>query len=272
MEARQKQYLTMFRRVRSLLTTETIDPAIAGPLKELDGVITRMSEHGVTQETLQRRVRSLTISTADAARAMRRDLMRPARLASRTVIPTLGANGAALQTAMRMPRGTSDYEALVMAARAFANGVEEHAPSFTAAGLPKEFPERMRAAADDLVSRIDARSSEEPRRVAATQGVAAETQRGAAIVRLLDSLVEPTLREDRARLAEWRKAASIRSFVSATGATSEPDTPTVPTTPATPPPAATAAVASTPSNPLTSVTPAPVEPATVTEGPVSRAA
>ena len=55
MHATQKRYLSMFRRVRELLTTDAVDPTIAGPLAELDGVITRLSEHGITQDTLNRR-------------------------------------------------------------------------------------------------------------------------------------------------------------------------------------------------------------------------
>lgn len=227
----QKQHLSMFRRVRELLTGETTNPTIATPLKELDGIIARMNEHGVTQDTSQRRARSLTVTVREAARTLRRDLMRPAKLASRTVVPVIGNGATALRTVMRMPRSVNDYEALVMAAHAFANAVEEHASPFANAGLPKELPERIRVAAEEFVKHIDTRSKEEQRRVAATRGLAAESQRGVAIVRLLDALVEPVLRSDAARLAEWRKATRIRSFVSGGSAPSAPEEPIVTTTP-----------------------------------------
>ncbi len=225
MHATQKRYLSMFRRVRELLTTDAVDPTIAGPLAELDGVITRLSEHGITQDTLNRRTRSFTVNIGERAPALRRDLLRPAMLAARTVYPAIGNGATALRTAMRMPKRPGDYEALIVAAHAFANAVDEHAAAFAAAGLPKEFAARMRTGANELVDIIDTRSKEEQRRIAATQGLAAEAQRGGALVRLLDALVEPSLRAEPARAAEWRKATSIRSFASGGGAPASPETP-----------------------------------------------
>lgn len=231
MHATQKRYLSMFRRVHELLSSETANPTIVGPLTELDGIIVRMTEHGVTQDSLQRRTRSFTVNIGDAARSIRRDLMRPAMLAARTVYPVVGNGAVALRTVMRMPRSASDYELLVVTAHAFANAVDEHTQAFATAGLPKEHASRLRAAAEDFVKRIDTRSKEEQRRIAATRGLGAESQRGVAIVRLLDALVEPTLRSDPARLVEWRKATRIRSFVSGGSAPSAPEEPTVITSP-----------------------------------------
>ncbi len=220
MHSSQKRNLSMFRRVRELLTTHSADPVIAGPLAELDAVIERLSEHGVTQDTLGRRTRALTVTIAELARTLRRDLLRPSILAARTVYPTLGNGAAALRTMMRMPKRPDDYEGLVVAAQALANAVDEHSAAFAAAGLPKEFGARMRTAAGALVKAIDTRAAEEQRRMAATQGLAAESKRGGALVRLIDALVEPSLRPDPARAVEWRKAIRIRSFV-AGGSVSE---------------------------------------------------
>jgi len=80
----------------------------------------------------------------------------------------------------------------------------------------------MRADADALVKAIDTRAREEQRRIAATLGLAAESQRGGALVRLLDALVEPSLRPHPFRAAEWRKATRIRSFVAGGGAVELP--------------------------------------------------
>lgn len=223
MHGTQKKYLSMFRRVRELLSAETENATIAAPLKELDGIIERMSDHGITQDSLHRRTRAFTVAIGDAARSLRRDLMRPARLASRTVFPTVDNGATALRSVMRMPSSSGDYEALAVAAHAFANAVEEHAAAFTLAGLPKDFSARIRKAADDFVTLIDTRSKEDQRRMAATQGLAVESQRGVAIVRLLDALVEPVLRSDAARLAEWQKATRIRSRVSGGGVVPTPE-------------------------------------------------
>lgn len=223
MHATQKRNLSMFRRVRELLAADAGNPILAAPLAELDGVIARVSEHGITQDTLTRRTRSSTIRIAQQARVLRRDLLRPAALAARTVSPSLGNGALALRTAMRMPKKPSDYEGLVVAAHAFANAVEEHSAAFVAAGLPGEFIGRIRSTAEELVKGIDARSRDEQRRNAATQGLAAEARRGGALVRLLDALVEPLLRSDPARAAEWQKATRIRSFVPASGVSEVPE-------------------------------------------------
>lgn len=227
----QKRYLSMFRRVSELLAAETANPTTAGPLSELETVISRMSEHGVTQDTLSRRTRSSTVNLGELALTIRRDLLRPARLAARTVLPVLGNGAGALRTTMRAPRNQRDLEALAVTTQAFANALDEHTTAFAAAGLPPEFAARMRSAAELLLKTIDTRSKELQRRVAATRGLEAESQRGIAIVRLLDALVEPALRADPARAAEWRKATRIRSFAAAGGTTGSPDAPTLPPTP-----------------------------------------
>ncbi len=223
MHSTQKRYLGMFRRVRELLATEAASPAIAAPLAKLDGVIARLTEHGITQDTLQRRTRMLTVTLREQARVLRRDLLRPTRLVARTVYPSLGNGVTALRAAMRMPRPANDWEGLVVGAHAFANAVDEHAAAFAEAGLPGEFAARIRGAADALVKVVDTRSREEQRRIAATKGLAAESQRGAALVRLLDALVEPALRADPARWAEWRKATRVRSAISVGGSIELPD-------------------------------------------------
>lgn len=231
MHGTQKRNLSMFRRVRELLTTEAANPTIAAPLANLDGVITRMGEHGVAQDSLTRRTRSSTVHIGDRARTLRRDLMRPALLAARTVYPVIGNGATALRTVMRMPKNTRDVEALVVAAQSFANAVDEHSAAFVAAGLPKDFAARLRTAAEQLVALIDTRAREEQGRVAATRGLAAESQRGGALVRLIDALVEPELRAEPARAAEWRKAMRIRSFASGGGAPALPELSTEPRTP-----------------------------------------
>jgi hypothetical protein len=228
MHTTQKRSLSMFRRVRELLATDADNATIASPLAELDGIIARLSDFGITQDTLNRRTRSFTIHIAQQARTLRRDLLRPAALAARTVYPSLGNGALALRTAMRMPKKPGDYEGLIVAANAFANAVDEHSAAFVAAGLPREFAGRMRAAAEELMKAVDTRSRDEQRRIAATQGLASESRRGAALVRLLDALVEPTLRTDPARAAEWQKATRIRSFVPAGGSSVVSEVPDIP--------------------------------------------
>ncbi len=221
MHASHKRSLSMFRRVRELLATEIVDPSIAIPLAELEQVITRLNARGITQETLTRRVRASTITRNAQARLLLRDALRPAALAARTIDPALGDDAKALRTAMRMPRNRTDIVALVVAAHAFANSVDQYADAFISAGLPPNFAVRIRAHASTLESTVDVRSSEVQQRIAATRGIQVESLRGRALVRLLDSLVEPALRDDPARLAEWRKAIDVPKVASAKGKLSD---------------------------------------------------
>ncbi|MGQ0647245.1 MAG: hypothetical protein ACT4P7_06710 [Gemmatimonadaceae bacterium] len=209
MHTNQKFRLSMFRRVRELLASEPATAAIAIPVAELDGVITRLSEFGARQDEHQRRRRALTAALQEQSRMLRHDLMRPVALAARTVFPKESGDGATLRQSVRMPVHRADYEQLIVTARGMAAAVEEHAARFIAVGLPPDFVGRLRAGADALVAAVDARSQEEQRRVASTQGVGTEAQRGLAVVRLLNALVKPTLRGDPARAAEWGKAIRL---------------------------------------------------------------
>lgn len=229
----------MFRRVRGVLATDIIDPSIAAPLADLDGAIARLSDHGITQESLTRSLRTQTLTIAERARTIRRDLLRPAALASRTVYPNVGNAAAGLRTAMRMPKRRGDFVALSLTANAAANSIDEHAAAFALSGLPKDFPARLRGAAAELLALIATRSTDEQRRIASTQGVNAETNRGAALVRLLDALVEPALRHDAVRIAEWRKATRIPNLVSSSGKVGPAEVPAGGATPVSSVPAAT---------------------------------
>ncbi|MEP7384677.1 MAG: hypothetical protein ABI910_23605 [Gemmatimonadota bacterium] len=211
----------MFRRVRELLATGIVDPSIAVPLAELEQVITRLNARGITQETLTRRVRASTIIRNAQARLLLRDALRPAAFAARTIDPALGDDPKALRRAMRMPRNRTDIVALVVAAHAFANAVDQHADTFISAGLPPDFAARIRAHASTLESTVDARSTDLQHRIAATRGIEVESLRGRALVRLLDSLVEPVLRDDPARIAEWHKAIDVPKVASGNGKSSD---------------------------------------------------
>lgn len=194
--------LARFRRVRDFLATEPALPGVATPLAELEGVIERLSLLGARQEEHHRRTRALTIAVRAQARAIRTDMMRPIALAARTLRRTEG--GDALRTKVRMPNNNGDYESLVHAARGMAAVVEEHAARFVSAGLDADFVTRLRAGAEALTVALGTRAQERQRRVASTQGQSPDAIRGAAIVRLLDALVQVQLRDDVARRAEWR--------------------------------------------------------------------
>jgi hypothetical protein len=206
MHATHRSTLHMLRCAHELLATDTVDPAIVQPLAEVEDAVKQLAEHARNREDHHRRMRVLTAAIREQGRALRHDLMRPVLFAARTIITRNGADGGLLRQAIRLPAHRSDYQQLLVAANGMAAAVEEHAARFLAAGLPTDFATRLRAAADSLLTALNQRSAEEQRRVAATKGVDAEARRGISVLRLLNALVQPTLRDDPVRGREWEKA------------------------------------------------------------------
>jgi hypothetical protein len=201
--------LQMIRRVRELVGDRANDPVLQEPVNQLDAALARLRESSVMQDNAARRRRSLTVSIHASARALRRDLLRPAYLAMAAAFPDGSGDVESMRQATRPPAGRTDYERLLVAARSMALAIERHEAQFVAAALPLGFAARLRTAADALEGLIVARATEEQRRVAATRGNASESRRGVALVRLIDALMLPSLRGDPPREAEWTRAVKL---------------------------------------------------------------
>jgi hypothetical protein len=209
MHAYHASKLQMIRRVRELVGDRANDPELQEPVSQLDAVLTRLRESSVSQDHAMRRRRSLTASIHASARALRLDLLRPAYLAMAAAFPGGDGEVESLRQATRPPAQGANYERLLVAARSMAQAIEQHEAQFVAAALPARFAERLLAAAAALEGLIVARASEEQRRMAATRGNAVESRRGVALVRLIAALVQPSLRGDPQRSAEWAKAVKL---------------------------------------------------------------
>lgn len=209
MHSNHANKLQMIRRVRELLGERANDPQLGESVRQLDAVLARLKASSVAQDNAFRVRRSLTVTIAASARALRLDLLRPAHLAMRAAFPDAAAETEALRAATRPPTRRTDYERLLVAARSMALAIEQHEAQFLAAALSLAFAERLRSAADALERLIVARSTQEQRRMAATRGNATEARRGVALVRLIDALVQPSLRGDPQRAAEWAKAMRL---------------------------------------------------------------
>ena len=135
--------------------------------------------------------------------------MRPVALVTPTLFPADVDDHRAIRKALRMPK-SRDYVGLVASARGFAEAAEPYAERFTAAGLPKDHLQRLRDGADELRTIVDGRGQDNGKRAASTGGAVSEGKRGFALVRLINSLLQPSLRSDPARLAEWRQTIRLR--------------------------------------------------------------
>lgn len=203
MRTRHKKRLQMLRQVRSFLRGRPVDPHIEPTLLALEGVITQIEQHAESQDAHARLSRTRTASAHELARRLRRHVMRPVALVGSALFPPGDADAQATRRALAMP-GTTDYEALIVAARGMATAVREHEARFLAAGLPKETLDRLRTDAEALKQVLVTRGDYRGRKAAATSGAKSEAARSTQLVRLLDALVEPTLQGDPALLAEWR--------------------------------------------------------------------
>ena len=77
----------------------------------------------------------------------------------------------------------------------------EYSDAFVVAGLPADFLDQLQAAADALGKSLTNRTSNGAAQRGATIGLDAEATRGRQAVKVLDSLVEPLIRQPRAARA-----------------------------------------------------------------------
>lgn len=215
-----KQRLQMFRRVRDFLRAAPVAAEVEPALATLERLIARLDEHAAQQDHRSRQSRAGTERSRGLARTLRADLMRPISLIARSVFTAPGAEGDALRRGVTMPRA-QDYEGLVATAQGMVRLVTEHEAQFIAAGLPKGHLQRLADAAEALKASVATRSVAVGRRSAATSGARADAKEGLLAVRILETLVVPSLRDDPARLAEWRSATSMARTGGARDATGE---------------------------------------------------
>jgi hypothetical protein len=77
---------------------------------------------------------------------------------------------------------------------------------FIGGGLPSDFLAQLQAAADAVSQSLTDRGTSTTTRAAATAGLNAATDRGRAVVRVLDSLIQPVLAGNAALLTQWKTA------------------------------------------------------------------
>lgn len=207
MRYRQGRVLEALRAVQVFLDKhgEALDAINkSGARKNLDAVAAELQAHGVQQDGGRRKALGET--------AHQRELRLALRFAMR---PIAEAATARLRetpqfAAFRLPSYRLKGMAMVAAAHAMADAAMPYMETFTDAGLPSEFVEQLRRAADALSACYDSRRDGQTARMGATQGLREAERRGRQTLRILDSLVVPVLTLDDALLAAWRAARRIQ--------------------------------------------------------------
>lgn len=108
-----------------------------------------------------------------------------------------------------MPPSNSTSAQLVAHATAMAEAARVHEQVFTEVGLPDDFLSSMLAVTAEVSKSIDDRKQHAGRRNGATAGLAAEERRGRSMLKLIDALIVPRLRNNDALLGEWRAAKRV---------------------------------------------------------------
>jgi hypothetical protein len=94
-------------------------------------------------------------------------------------------------------------------AEAMAEGAANHADVFIGAGLPADFIARLADATKAVKNSIDGRALNRGRGVSGTAGLKQMEKEARDAVKILDSLVVPTLGTDDHLVAEWRSIKRV---------------------------------------------------------------
>ncbi len=208
MKYRQGRVLEALRSVQVFLERhgEVLDTIYkSGARANLDAVAAELHACAVQQDGGRRRAVGETAKQR-ALRVALRFAMRPIAVAAGA-----GLRGTPQFAALRLPSYRLKGMAMVAAAHAMADAATPHTAVMVEAGLPAEFIEQLRRAADALSGSYDERRASQTASMGATRGLMEAERRGRAILRILDALVVPVLGHDESLITAWRSARRIQA-------------------------------------------------------------
>jgi len=203
----QTRTFEMLRRVGGFGTEHAADFAASSlggeKFAALGGVIDELEEQGSAQSAGGGAARSST----GAKRAAREELRGQMAAISETARAMESARPG-LAASFRMPN-TNGEQALLNAARAFAEAATPLKNEFIRHELPATFLENLDAATNAFESAQSSQNQNTERRETATAAIEAVVERGRQLVRELDAIVSNKYRKDRATLAAWESASRV---------------------------------------------------------------
>lgn len=202
MKVHEERVLESFRRVQGWFAVNPQYAAgnrsLSRQLETLHGIVSRLTDHGTSQET--QRVQSLLVSTDEAEK--RREVlshqMTPIATVARALRGTVPGIGV-----LSRPRGNVSTPQLIAAAAAMGEKAELYKDVLIENGLPADFIDQLQTATATLRASIDGRGLARASRAAATQGVKTEVRLGRRIVAIIGVIITRQVRSDPATLAEW---------------------------------------------------------------------
>jgi len=203
---RQNVVLEALRQVQVFLdgNASIVGSAIAKARQNLDGVVSTFTSHAAAQETGGMHSVGETARQRTLRATLRKDYMAPiAEVAKQKLrdVPEFHA--------LVMPASNSSTAQLAAHAAAMADAAKAHAQVLTDAGLPDDLVAGMLSLADDLSKSLDDRKQHSSKKSGATAGLAAEEGRGRSMLKLINALILPKLRNNDALLREWKAAKKV---------------------------------------------------------------
>jgi hypothetical protein len=262
MQLRYTQMLAALRQGQRFLdanSTTLGDLNAGGARTAFDQVTAQLGTLAELQDTHRTRASGELTNEQRLARSLRRQHMRPIVKVARAKVPE-----AAQLAAVSLPPIRSNSTDLTVRARAMADSVEPHKQLLHDGGLPSDFIDRLKAAADTLDAAIRQKGTHQKGRIGATDGITQAVTEARRQVDVMDSLVRAQLGEQEPLVTEWRSVVqSIRAAVNrATSSAAASPTPVTPA-PVAPAPVAPAPVAPAPATPAVTAPALVVEPSTL---------
>lgn len=208
MKAHQERVVESFRRVDGWFAVNpqyvAASPSLTKQLEALDGIVTRVSDHAVAQET--QRAQSMLISKdeVEQRREVLSNQMAPIAKVARALRGTVPGIGV-----LSRPRGNVSTSELITAATAMTQKAGVYKEVLIENGLPADFIQQLQQAAAALKTSLDGRGLARASRVAATRGVESELALGQRVVAIIDAVVTRQISADPAKLAEWKQLKRV---------------------------------------------------------------
>ncbi|HWT03366.1 MAG TPA: hypothetical protein VN256_24165 [Pyrinomonadaceae bacterium] len=203
----QTKVYEMLTRVRSFGAEHAADfpaPSLGGEkFAAVGGVIDALDEHGTAQSAGGSAARTSTGAKRAARESLRRQMaaINETARAMESIRPNVAAS-------FRMPNTNGD-QALLSAARAFAEAATPLKNEFVRHELPASFLEDLNVAVSVFENALSSQTQNTERRVTATAAIEAVVERGRQLVRELDAIVGNKYRNNPATLAAWESASHV---------------------------------------------------------------
>jgi hypothetical protein len=204
MQLDQLKTLETARRVQAFLDRHAalLGNAITRALRAwLDSAVDQLAAFQLEQELAQALSRYETARQKALRRGIRDRFTRPIGTIANRALRSIKAFGKLTKRSSTSGR-SSDF---ARAATLMADAAEQKARVFVGHGMPTDFVDEFRAALAELAKSVENRARYRDRHAWATAGVRETTKSLRGALAVVDSVLKPALRGDRALLAEWRR-------------------------------------------------------------------